>query len=86
MWNLAGLNPFSSPLTLDPSLVAFLKSRRCAKEQPTKMTKEEQQPEGASTAVTEEEPRKEDGLQPSTPGWEEASSAGEQKQREGLRY
>ncbi|XP_049638097.1 RNA polymerase II-associated protein 1 [Suncus etruscus] len=52
---------------LDPSLVAFLKSRRCAKEQPTKMTKEEQQPEGSSTAVTEKEPRKEDGLQPSTP-------------------
>ncbi|XP_004609834.2 RNA polymerase II-associated protein 1 [Sorex araneus] len=61
---------------LDPSLVAFLRSRSCPKEQAGEKAREEQRLEGASATVTVEdpvmpasatEPRREEELQPSTP-------------------
>lgn len=65
---------------LDPSLVAFLRSRSCPCEQAEEKATEEQRPGGPSVEVAGEEPimptsssepRQEEELEPGAPGLQE---------------
>lgn len=73
-------SPLSTPSPLDPSLVAFLRSRSRTHEQAEEKAGKEQRAGGPSAEVTGEkpivptsasEPGQEDELEPGTPGLEE---------------
>lgn len=80
-WGRVCLQPLPSPCSvLDPSLVAFLKSHSCTREQAEEKATREQRPGRPSAEVIGKEaiaptsasvPRQENELEPETPGLEE---------------